>query len=168
MLATRKNKNVFCCIPRPEKKICSDVDVTPPLSDLDKNLLRELLVIFSGDTIEFYSQHDFNGSFSDSYWKPISRFCDVWGNVEHEFVDNELEARRKKLYEVTFELASLIAKYTVPIGHGTVSVKPNMAGLTEEHMKMYRTEAKEINEQCDPFVTESESFVRYAKKRLAQ
>lgn len=156
----------FANIPRPRKGESKIAVTLPQLSEIDRVLLTELLGLLSSELIGFYSNHDFNGAFPSRVWSPLSDFVDGWGDVNHEFVDDDLEAYKKRLYLEANKLASLIARYTVSLDKDYRSVKPRGGGFTEEERERFRNEAKEINAQCDPFVSECNTFVRYARKRL--
>lgn len=158
----------FINIPRPKKNLTAVVNEAKSLSEIDKAMLNELLGIFNRNLINFYAEHDFNGTFRAEHWNQLSRFCDTWYDVTHEFVDEELEAQKKQLYEASCKLGNVISKNTTPINLEFYSVYPNSKIYSESERERFRNEANEINAQCHPFVTECESFIRYAKKRLSQ
>jgi hypothetical protein len=158
----------FSSIPRPPKKSeASLVEIKKTLSDIDKSLLNDLLNIFNRGLISFFTHHDFKASFSAEHWTPLSRFCDTWDDVTHEFVDEELESRRKQLYDASLKLATIIATNTTPTDRNYYSVYPTHRVYSDKENERYKREAEEINKECPAFVKECESFVRYAKKRLS-
>lgn len=158
----------FANIPRPEKRGLKVVDTAKPLSDVDKTLLEELFSIFNRSLISFYTNHDFNGTFGAEHWNQLSRFCDTWDDVTHEFVDKELELNKKQLYDASLRLASVISKYTSPISLNSYSVYPTQRVYSDKERERFKKEAAEINIECPPFVAECESFIRYARKRLSE
>jgi len=159
----------FANIPRPQKLPEPTAKVPPVklLSALDIKLLEELLGIFNRGFVNLYTHHDFNGTFHGEHWNSLTRFCDTWNDVTHEFVDVELESNKKRLYEASLKIADVISKYTSPTVNDFYSVYPSSRPYSEEERVRYRAEAKLINDECPAFVTECEAFIRYARKRLA-
>lgn len=157
----------FSNIPRPQKSPEIAQETAPkPLSLFDKNTLTELLSIFNPAFISFYANHDFNGAFRNEFWSPLSEFCDTWNDVTHEFIDREMESKKKQLYNASLKIATVISRNTVS-RQGIRSVYPMDKLYTEQARIRFQAEAKEINDECDAFVAESEAFVRYARERLA-
>lgn len=93
-------------------------------------------------------------------------FCDTWADVAHEFIDRELESKKRSLYEASLKIAEVISRNTVS-RQGLRSVYPADRLYTEQERIRFEAEAKQINDGCDAFVAESEAFVRYARERLA-
>ncbi|MFA7350834.1 MAG: hypothetical protein WC009_08745 [Methylotenera sp.] len=158
----------FVNIPRPEKRALKAVDIIKPLSEIDTALLNELFSIFNRSFISFYTNHDFNGTFGAEHWNQLSRFCDTWDDVTHEFVDKDLELNKKQLYDASLRLASVISQYTSPISLNSYSVYPTQRVYSDKERERFREEAAEINNGCPAFVAECESFIRYARKRLSE
>lgn len=158
----------FSNIPRPSKGAQNEGGAqTKILSEIDKNMLTELLDIFNHGFIHFYTHQDFRSSFRSDYWFPLSRFVNTWTGATHEFVDAELESYRKRLYEKSRIMAEHISMYTVHIKDDIYSaIHPK--SLTEEQLQRDKKDAMKINEVCPEFVAECETFVRYAKSRLAE
>lgn len=151
-----------------EVELDSDIKIGPsPLGNIDKVLLSQLLEMFNANFISFYKDHDFNGSYPATQWRPLSSFCDNWHDVTHEFVDEELEAHKKRLYDSALRLGNIMAQNSAPLNMDYYSVYPTNRLYTDEENKRFEREAQEINNLCHPFVEECERFIRYAKKRLS-
>ena len=140
----------------------------PTVSEHDLELYEKYKNLFvTNGVAEFYSQHDFLGSFQEDYWIPLSNYVDTWDNVEHEFVDKRLNSAHKKVYTSASILGIAIAKNTVPIGaKGAIrSVKPDHlpVGPTPESIL---EEAKEINNLVPDFSKAHKRFIRLANSRL--
>ncbi len=138
------------------------------VSKHDLKLYGEYKSLFvTNGAAEFYEHHDFLGSFQEEYWIPLSNYVDMWGNVEHEFVDKKLHSSHKKVYLFGSKLGTTIAKNTVLIGKsGNMrSVKPDYlpTGPTPESII---GEAKEINKLVPDFIKAHKRFVRLANSKL--
>lgn len=138
-----------------------------PISAHDLKLYQQYKELFIDNGLaEFYRQHDFLAAFREDQWRPLSAYVDEWHTVEHEFVDQELNAASKKVYESAYELGMAIAQYTVSINNGQMrSVKSDrMASQpTPDHVKQ---EAREINSLTHPFNEAHKGFVRLANTKL--
>ena len=157
----------FINIPRPPKSVLSDVNLKA-LSNIDKELLKQLLDIFDGNFINFYKNHDFRSKFRHDYVSKLNLFCISWDDVTHEFIDVDMEANKKQLYKASSELATIISTNTAVLDEYYSSVYPDNLMYTELDRKRFEAEAKQINDGCTPFVTVCESFIRYTKRRLAE
>jgi hypothetical protein len=114
---------------------------------------------------EFYRQHDFLTSFEEAYWKPLSHYVDSWDTVEHEFVNRKLRRTHAKVYKAAKALGIAIAKYTVPIGDGTLrSVKPDH--VSKPIPDNLKEEARMINALRPAFAEAHQNFVRLANRKL--
>ena len=88
----------------------------PAVSKHDLELYEKYKNLFvTKGVADFYSQHDFLGSFQEDYWIPLSNYVDTWHSVEYEFVDKRLNSAHKKVYSSASKLGVAIAKNTVPI-----------------------------------------------------
>jgi hypothetical protein len=138
-----------------------------PVNEHDVELYEKYKVLFVvTGAAEFYKRHDFLSSFSEEYWRPMSKYVDNWHTVEHEFVDGKVNNAHKKVYKAATKLGEAIAKYTVTIdSNGRIrSVKPkHVCSPTPEHIKR---EAKVINDLRPAFAKAHANFVRLANKRL--
>lgn len=115
---------------------------------------------------EFYHGHDFVGAFREDLWRPLQEYVDNWHTAEYEYVDEKLNAAAESVYQSAYKLGGAIAKYTIPIGNGSMrSVKPDHLppGPTPEEIK---GQGRKINALRPAFVTAHRRFVRLANKRL--
>lgn len=132
----------------------------------DLQLFEKFASLFSdNDIIRFYKEHDFLASFDKKFLEPLNSFIENWDNAAHEFIDNDLEREKKKLYEAAYSLGSKIAVNTVPIHNDYISVKPDHlpAGPTPDWVIR---DAKEINDLVPSFVECHENFIRLGRRRL--
>ena len=132
----------------------------------DLQLFEKFASLFSdNDIIRFYKEHDFLASFDKKFLEPLNSFIENWDNAAHEFIDNDLEREKKKLYEAAYSLGSKIAVNTVPIHNDYISVKPDHlpAGPTPDWVIR---DAKEINDLVPSFVECHENFIRLKEKQI--
>ncbi|MBC3877605.1 hypothetical protein H8K38_07285 [Undibacterium sp. FT79W] len=135
----------------------------------DKELFRAFTDLLPpNQTARFFKEHDFGGSFSKSDVAPLYSFVETWDSVDKEFLDEELEAKRKAIYSLASELAKEIACRTVPLRSGDLfsvfsdqqraTGQPRPASVIED--------AKFLNEKSSLFVPKYEEFVRLCKGKL--
>jgi hypothetical protein len=137
------------------------------VNEHDRELYKEYKALFvDNGAAEFYKGHDFLISFSEEYWRALSKYVDNWQAVEREFVDAKIRMAHKNVYAAATKLGHAIAKYTVTIDtDGRIrSVKPRETPhSTPEHIKK---EASEINDLRPAFSKAHTKFIRLANKRL--
>lgn len=131
----------------------------------DVDLYERILRLLPSDLMTFYKAQLFLAAFKREYSEPLFQFVDAWNTPEHESVDAEMEAARRRLYDSASALGQMIARYTVPTGVGMRSVKPDYLppGPTPDRV---RQEAKAINNLCPAFVESHEQFVRIGRRKL--
>jgi len=87
-------------------------------SSHDKALFQSFLsALPPNQTTSFFKEHDFGGSFPKPAVAPLYSFVSTWGSVDKEFLDEDLEKKKKALYSFASELANEIACRTVPLSH---------------------------------------------------
>lgn len=93
-------------------------DVAARIGDADRKLFSKFLEeLPSSRSISFIDQHNMAGfSFPGEPIRELERFHVSWGNAEHEFLDQDLESLRSKLYGLIGEYIGLIAVNTFPVG----------------------------------------------------
>jgi len=141
---------------------------TPPqaINSNDVRLFRKLLASLpSFPVIEFFKNHDFGGSFSREQIDPLYSFLQEWDNPEHEFVDAELEQKRKDFFAAAQLLGRTVAKNSAPNRTGLLSVLPDEFRARERPDWVQR-DAKEINDAANRFVELHAALVREGRKRL--
>ncbi|NOR46408.1 MAG: hypothetical protein GQ534_12555 [Candidatus Delongbacteria bacterium] len=134
-------------------------------SQNDIKLFESLIKLIPSDSIiQFLKDHDFKSSFRFDYVKPIYEFLALWNNVEHEFLDKEIDNLRQELHKSAQHLMNEIGVKTFHNKADLHSVKPEeMHGPMPEKIIQ---NGVDINEAADVFVEAHEKFVRLAKKKL--
>ena len=135
----------------------------------DKALFQSFLnALPPNQTTSFFKEHDFGGSFHKSAVAPLYSFVSNWGTVDKEFLDEDLEKKKKAFYSFASELSGEIACRTVPLRNGDLvsvfsdqqraSGRPRPGSVIED--------AKALNEKSAQFVPMYENFVRACKAKL--
>jgi hypothetical protein len=138
-------------------------------SSHDKALFQSFLsALPPNQTTSFFKEHDFGGSFQKSAVAPLYAFVSTWGSVDNEFLDEDLEKKKKALYSFASELSSEIACRTVPLRNGDlVSVFSDQQRATgQPRPESVIEDAKVLNEKSAQFVPMYEDFVRACKAKL--
>ncbi|MCS3902272.1 hypothetical protein J2T55_000268 [Methylohalomonas lacus] len=67
----------------------------------DRELFNDFLDVFpsNGKSAFFLKEHDIGAPFPGDHTQELERFRYMWNNAEHEFLNNELEEAKKKLWE---------------------------------------------------------------------
>ncbi len=135
----------------------------------DKELFGAFTALLPpNQTVRFFKEHDFGGSFSKSDVAPLYSFVETWDSVDKEFLDEELEKKRKVIYSLASELSSEIVGRTVPLMNGDLlSVFSDRQRATGQPRPTSVIEdAKVLNEKSSSFVPKYEEFVRLCKGKL--
>jgi hypothetical protein len=135
----------------------------------DRTLFQSFLsALPPNQTTSFFKEHDFGGSFPKSAVAPLYSFVSTWGSVDKEFLDKELEKKKKALYSFASELSNEIASRTVPLKSGElVSVFSDQQRATGQPRPASVIEdAKVLNEKSALFVPMYEDFIRICKVKL--
>lgn len=137
----------------------------------DQALLRAFLeALPPNQTTRFFKEQDFGASFPRAAVTPLHDFVAAWGSVDKEFLDGELEQKRKALYAFASDLASEIAARTVPLRDtefmGVFSDQQRATGLPRPDSVI--EDARVLNDKSSSFVPVYENFVRTCKARLGR
>jgi hypothetical protein len=135
----------------------------------DQELFRAFTDLLPpNQTSRFFGEHDFGGPFSKSDVAPLYLFVETWGSVDKEFLDKELEAKRKAIYSLASELANEISSRTIPLrSRDLISVFSDQQRATGQPRPASVIEdAKVLNEKSSFFVPKYEEFVRLCKGKL--
>jgi hypothetical protein len=134
-----------------------------------KNADRKLFDVFlsalpSQGFISFIKTIDIGEHFRSCELDQLKSFCHSWNDPEHEFVDQQLEAKRKRLYE-------LADAYREAISLNTFSSRPeSFQGTPTEwrHDKPaeYKAIIRELHELADQVVEAHADLVRTGRAKL--
>lgn len=137
----------------------------------DKALFQSFLHLLPpSQTTRFFKEHDFGGPFSKYNITPLYIFVETWNSVDKEFLDLDLEEKRKKLYSSASQLATEIARRTVPLrGGDLLSVYSDQQRATGQPRPDHVIEdSRVLNENASLFIPPYEEFVRRCKEKLEE
>lgn len=117
---------------------------------------------FEGKT-HFLKTHDFGGEFKSCELDKIKEFEHNWVGPEHEFIDQELEAKKKKLHEKVSSFMNAIRKYTFTEGNGWQRI-PKEWRFEKE--KQYEYAENLLNSSAEAVVNLQEDLFQTARKKL--
>lgn len=146
----------------------SSAETTRPA---DVRLWREFLDILSPDSDFIYliRNHNFGLPFKWATVEPLESFVHGWDDAAHEFLDSEIEERRRQLHLVAYEFLAALGAQTFPLdqrpdrqsvpGDWKRSPNPVMREQFKEFMNNLNAKAAAV---WDSY----ESLVRTARGRL--
>jgi hypothetical protein len=135
--------------------------------ETDTALLKELMADLPAETIKFMRDFDFANSFEWSSVAPVSNFELTWRDARHEFLDREIEAKKRILVERGDAVVAALGHNTSVQWHGRSAVAEASKLDTPHGYREHVEEIKELNDKADAFVEAHEDFIRTARKRLA-
>jgi hypothetical protein len=135
----------------------------------DEALFQELQKTFGFEpAVRLLRDHDFEGSFRRKSLRPLYEFVATWDQPEKEFIDKDLQAELKKLYDAASSLVTHIDGKTVPVGADgeLASVFSDSLRAAGPRPDWVRDDARSLNEQAGLFVPIYENFVRLCREKL--
>ena len=139
--------------------------------DHDRRLFVEFLATLPTEpTIRLLRDQDFGDSVRTKSIDPLFDFARIFESVEKEFLDQELEEQKRRLWVAADQLTQEINGRTVPIRmEGFISVFSDQQRSSGQPRPLSVLEdAKVLNRLATEFVTQYEGFVRSCRSKLAQ
>lgn len=135
----------------------------------DQALFHEFQQILPAEpTLRLFKEHDFGNSFRKQAIGPLYDFVATWDTVEKEFLNKEVESKKKSLYSAAEDLAMEFARRTVPIGAGDFAsvFSDNQRNSGHPRPPSVIEDARVLNEKTTEFVPKYEDFVRTSRSKL--
>lgn len=131
----------------------------------DRELFKEFLeVLPSSGSIDFIDTMNMAGfSFDSERLDDLREFYYNWDNAEHEFMDEELEAKRERLHELIGDYTSLISGNTFPTDGGRQTVPPEWE---REQPERFAKVVNELHEKAEEVVEAHQDLVRTGREKL--
>lgn len=65
--------------------------------------------------IDFFREHDMGGAWHRSNTRPLVNYVTTLKDIEHQFLDPELESRRMDLFRCATEMTRLLGQHSFPV-----------------------------------------------------
>jgi hypothetical protein len=127
--------------------------------------LTELLPS-NGPALTLAKEHDFANSFRIASMEPITEFVHTWDNAEHEFLDAEIEIKKKALLGLASDFTLKVAEYTAPGRNGMQTAIPSDINVDFGFPEHVQKEIRHLNQAASGFHAAHQSFIRFARERL--
>jgi len=136
--------------------------------DDDRVTLQAIIDAMGGQTMTFLREFDFGNTFPISNLEGLKVVVLDRCHAEHEFVDRELEALRKKLVETGRRLLNLIVTYTFPLQNNSSGwVKIPDEWEENDHHRFFKIIA-EMNDAANGVCAAYGDLVRAGRSKLAR
>jgi hypothetical protein len=152
-----------------EGKHLTPADVVPSLqAEADKRTLADFLAIVpSMGTIHFLRTEDFAGSYREDRLDSIHRYVAERGGPDHEFLDSELEAIRRKFRQNCESFLHVLGKTAEMVGSSGIMYRGVPAEWKHEAPEDFKQAVNEIHSTADAVCSTYDDLVRSARKKLA-
>lgn len=96
------------------------VNESAKIEDVDRRLFLRFLEEFPSDSrsVALFKEHDFGASYHDNNIQELDNFVNFWNTAEREFLDQELEVKRKALWDKCHEFAYALAQGSYYLNFG--------------------------------------------------
>ena len=137
------------------------------LNEADKELYAEFVETLPSDgTIQFIRRNSIGDGFEKRRLQDLRNFDENWRDAEHEFIDDELERKKKDLLKLVEDYFGLIGGSMVT---DATSNSPPEVILVEKYKfdpSKYQKIMKKIDRQSDKIVDKHQELIRVAKNKL--
>jgi predicted nucleotide-binding protein len=136
------------------------------IKEADRQLYAELReALPSNGSIRFIRDLIMGGSaFDMKKLDDLYNFMRDWNDVEHEFLDKELEERRNRLYTLIEEYLELIGLYTFPTENGAMQSLPS--GLAYSDNERYVREVNQLHNKAAEVFKAHQDLIRTTRYKL--
>lgn len=143
----------------------AQASATPdPAVEADRALYAKFQKDMPMGLIVFFRDHHFAGSFPIRTHTALDQFQLLWGNADHTFISPNLDARRKRLAELSNTLAWDIANNTWHHPNGVNQGVP--PEWEHEQPERHEEVTERLNKMSVVFAQEAEAFIVEAKREL--
>lgn len=131
----------------------------------DKILYQKIKEVFQSQDLKYYlTEVDLGNDFENRIFYPLYQLMEYNNDPEYRFVNNEIEAYRKKLFATVNEFLNYKAKNTFPTNYGTQAI------YTWKNDKYSFEEKLHINMEFNNLATEVwnaySEFISICKRKL--
>ena len=139
------------------------------LRQVDIDLFNRFLIDFPSDgySVPFLKDHDLGNSYHDNCLKDINKFVNHWNNVEHHFLNEEIEAKRSELWEKCHSFVYLLASHSYNLHSGPVfSCVPDAYRGAWNYPAHVHEQLRELNDKATECHDLHQQFVMFARRKL--
>lgn len=156
----------------PAEDSSEEIELGPEHYAADKKTYEELIELLPRNKIRLLVEHDFGGSWSRGLSMPFFEYVETRNDVEHQFLNPTLEAKRRELHGAVDSLASGWAEYDVVMTGNADFYE--LAGSERrrdeppwgEHYERYECRRKELSDSVNAVVKAYDNLVLEARKRV--
>lgn len=138
-------------------------------ADVDRELFHIFLTDFpSGSrSTRLLREHDFGNSYHEGNTREIDNFVDSWDTAEREFLDAELEAKRRELWETCHVFLYKLSMGSYDLGGGPMySCIPDAYRSAWNWPEHVEEKIKELNEYSAKCYTLHRELVLLGRRKL--
>lgn len=136
---------------------------------VDTKLFSRFLEDFpsNGYSIPFLRDHDLGGSYHDVNLTDINKFVENWDNVEHHFLDKEIEDKRAELWQKCRAFTYFLEMHSYDLNGGPMfSCIPDNCRGAWNYPKHVEQTLRELNKNATECYELHQSFVIFSRQRL--
>lgn len=136
---------------------------------VDTKLFMKFLEDFpsNGYSIPFLREHDLGGSYHDVNLKDINKFVENWDNVEHHFLDKEIEDKRAELWRKCRAFTYFLGMHSYDLNGGPMfSCIPDNSRGAWDYPEHVEQTLRELNKNATECYELHQSFVIFTRQRL--
>ena len=140
-------------------------------NQIDKELFKKFLEDFPSNSgsIDMLRQQDFSNSFNINRLVSLEKFVEEWDTIEREFLNTDLERRRRELWDVCNAFNCKLSVGAYDLNGGPVfSCIPDAYRGTGNWPKHVDEKIDELNGLARTCLKLYEEFVRFGRKFLAE
>ncbi|MFM5101690.1 hypothetical protein [Aeromonas veronii] len=139
------------------------------LRQVDVDLFNRFLTDFPSDgySVPFLRDHDLGDSYHDNSLRDINKFVDQWNNVEHHFLNEEIEAKRSELWKKCHSFVHQLALSSYDLNGGPLfSCVPDAYRGAWDYPAHVDKQLRELNEMAKECHELHQKFVLFTRRKL--
>jgi hypothetical protein len=168
MILHRKNRVLQNQLGKLQKLADQRLEERAGEAQADTRLFDQLLeVLPSNGAIQFLRHFDFANTFENKELAQLRDYFYDWQGPDKEFLDSELEQKRKDLTMAIGAFIKAITINTSLLRSGRYGVAEMLQLDTPKGYELHKEEVEELNDNADGVCEAYDKFIRAARKRLA-
>jgi hypothetical protein len=138
------------------------------INPIDKALFEKFLAEFpsSSSSIHMLKTHDWGSAFNMKNLKELEEFVADWNTLEREFLNEELEDKRKKLWQACAQFDYKLSLGAYNLHSEIYSCIPDQYRGTDDWPEHVDDKLKELNDLADQCWDHYRAFVQFGRRQL--